>query len=205
MHRTLNPRNRVRVPGGVRMGESRNWQTRRLQVPHGAGSNPASPTSSLKRCPFVQPAGQRALDALIVVRIHGGQRRRRARLRLRFRTADGPGRHRVAAHLCSYSNHGREACPRCWMLRVRIPPSARSPSHSSCLLSDSGKHASPPALAAGVRLPEQARLVSTCGCSSAWSERLHATERVTSSNLVSRSHAALAQLAVGAGLRTLTV
>lgn len=28
------------------MGESRNWQTRRLQVPHGAGSNPASPTLS---------------------------------------------------------------------------------------------------------------------------------------------------------------
>jgi hypothetical protein len=108
------------------MGESRNWQTRRLQVPHGAGSNPASPTSLLKRCPFVQPAGRRALDASIVVRIHGGQRCRRARLRLRFRTADGPGRHRVAAHLCSYSNHGREAGPRCRMLRVRLPPSARS-------------------------------------------------------------------------------
>ena len=78
-----------------------------------------------QRCPFVQPAGQRALDALIVVRIHGGQRCRRARLRLRFRTADGPGRHRVAAHMCSYSNHGREASPRCWRLRVRLPPSAR--------------------------------------------------------------------------------
>ena len=77
------------------------------------------------RCPFVQPAGRRSLKAPIVVRIHGGQRCRRARLRPRVRTTGGPGRHRVAALMCSYSNHGREASPRCWMLRVRIPPSAR--------------------------------------------------------------------------------
>jgi hypothetical protein len=96
------------------------YRTVRVRIP------PPLPDGLDKRCPFVQPEGRRSLKASIVVRIHGGQRRRRARLRLRFRTADGPGRHRVAALLCSYSNHGREAGPRCQMLRVRIPPSARS-------------------------------------------------------------------------------
>ena len=175
------------------MGEWRNWQTRRLQVPHDAGSNPASPTSSMKRCPFVQPEGQRSLKASIVVRIHDGQRRRRARLRLRFRTADGPGRHRVAAHLCSYSNHGREAGPRCRMLRVRLPPSARSqrlPAHA-CLVATVS---TPPRYGGSRGSTPRAGSVSTCGCSSAWLRALPCHGRGRPFNRVSRSHALVVEL-----------
>jgi hypothetical protein len=93
MHRALTPGNRVRVSGGARACTP--TQSGRPQKTAVASSSLAAPTHS--PCPFVQPAGQRALNASIVVRIHGGQRRRRARLRLRFRTAGGPGRHRVAA------------------------------------------------------------------------------------------------------------
>ena len=53
---------------------------------------------------------------------------RRARLRPRPRQAGGPGRHRVAAPGArtppARTPAGREAGPRCRMLRVRLPPSA---------------------------------------------------------------------------------
>jgi hypothetical protein len=94
-----------------------------------------------------------------------------------------PGSAPGGGSTCSYSNFGREASPRCWMLRVRIPPSAR-------LLCDNGKHSSLVRRQSGFDSP--GRLA--CGCSSARSEHLPATEKVARSNRVSRSHAALAQL-----------
>jgi hypothetical protein len=166
MHRTLNPENRVRVSGGAR-------------------------ATTRTRCPFVQPAGRRSLEASIVVRIHGGQRCRRARLRLRSRTSGGPGRHRAAAPrartptlverpardagCCGFESRRAHAC-----LVIR-------------LLSDNGKHASPVRRQSGFDSP--GRLA--CGRSSARSERFVAIEDVASSNLVGHSHAVLAQLVGG--------
>ena len=61
-----------------------------------------------------------------MVRIHGEQRCRRARLRLRERISGtarvGTGWRLTCARTPIF---GREAGPRCRMLRVRVPPSAR--------------------------------------------------------------------------------
>jgi hypothetical protein len=103
-----------------RTGESRNWQTQRLQVPPGAGSNPASPTDahssnrqdnalwmreSWFESTVSSDAAAHGCGSAFVPRV--------ARV--------GTGRRLM----CSYSNFGREAGPRCRMLRVRVPPSAR--------------------------------------------------------------------------------
>jgi hypothetical protein len=97
----------VRIPDGVpqpgfepraaHAGVMASWQTWPPQERPLARSTRVSRT----RCHFVQRAGHRTLIPAIKVRILEWQRGRRARLRLRLRTADGPGRHRVAALLRS--------------------------------------------------------------------------------------------------------
>jgi hypothetical protein len=158
------------------------YRTVRVRIP------PPLRSVALVQCPFVQPAGRRALVASIVVRIHGGQRCRRARLRSRFHTSGGPGRHRAAAP------------------RARTPTLVERPARGAgccgfesrrahaCLvtrlLSDNGKHASPVRRQPGFDSPS--RLAR--GCSSVRSEHLPATEKVARSNRVSRSHALVVEV-----------
>jgi hypothetical protein len=135
------------------MGESRNWQTRRLQVPHGAGSNPASPTPRSSQAMPIRSTGRTTLSESV----NCGSNPRWAATPPRTAAAPlsyggRPGSAPGGGSPVLVLQHGREASPRCWMLRVRLPPSARSqrfpmgggaPSPSSCLLSGNGKHASP--------------------------------------------------------------
>jgi hypothetical protein len=158
-----------------------------------------------------------------VVRIHGEQRGRRARLRLRERISGkarvGTGWRLTCARTPTF---GREAGPRCRMLRVRVPPSARCTGSFQwavgqlaarrALISDgSGSNPDRPALgrpahaclvingkhASPVRrqsgFDSPSRLAF--GRSSVRSEHFVAIEEVASSNLVDHSHADLAQLA----------
>jgi hypothetical protein len=174
-----------RCPRGARStGESRNWQTRRLQVPHSAGSNPASPTQCCFGAMPIRSTGRTARSG----RVNRGSNPRWAALPPRTAAVPisyigWPGSAPGGGSTCSYSNFGREASPRCWMLRVRIPPSAR-------LLSDNGKHASPVRRQPGFDSPS--RLAR--GCSSVRSEHLPATEKVARSNRVSRSHALVVEV-----------
>jgi hypothetical protein len=74
-----------------------------------------------------------------------------------------PGSAPGGGSMCSYSNLGREASPRCWMLRVRIPPSARLLSDapragSHAVVAQLGQSISPPRRRSPVRIGSAARM-----------------------------------------------
>ena len=96
----------------------------------GAGSNPASPTSASSWCRVGRRRPQqgpdpcpRRFDSCSGSAVQATMPPRTAAAPLPYsgRPGSAPG----GGSLCSYSNLGREAGPRCRMLRVRIPPSAR--------------------------------------------------------------------------------